>query len=100
MDVLEEIVREVKGHIRIMIDGGFRNGVDILKALALGAELVLIGRPVAIAAVGMGEKGVSFYFNTLKKDLQQAMILTGCQSLAEIDRDIIRRIDSRSSLQV
>jgi isopentenyl diphosphate isomerase/L-lactate dehydrogenase-like FMN-dependent dehydrogenase len=84
MDVIEEIVREVKGYIRIMIDGGFRNGVDILKALALGAEYVLIGRPVGIAAVGMGAKGVSFYFDNLKKDLCKAMILTGCASVSDI----------------
>ncbi len=96
MDVIEEIVREVKGYIRIMIDGGFRNGVDILKALALGAEYVLIGRPVGIAAVGMGAKGVSFYFDNLKKDLCKAMILTGCASVSDITPDIVRRIGERS----
>jgi isopentenyl diphosphate isomerase/L-lactate dehydrogenase-like FMN-dependent dehydrogenase/biotin carboxylase len=95
MDVLEEIVREVRGHIRIMIDGGFRNGVDILKALALGAEFVLIGRPIAIAAVGMGARGVSFYLNTIKQELEQAMILTGCTSIADITPDIVRKIGER-----
>ncbi|MBN1533659.1 MAG: alpha-hydroxy-acid oxidizing protein [Spirochaetes bacterium] len=92
MDVLEDIVKEVKGDIKIMIDGGFRNGVDILKALALGAEYVLIGRPVAIAAVGMGEEGTAFYLRHIKRELELAMILTGCNSLDEIQRDIVRRI--------
>ncbi len=96
MDVLEEIVREVKGHIRILVDGGFRTGVDILKALAVGAEYVLIGRPITIAAVGMGIKGVSFYLGTLKKELIQAMILTGCACIEDITPEIIRRIDGRS----
>ncbi|MDY6968415.1 MAG: alpha-hydroxy-acid oxidizing protein, partial [Spirochaetota bacterium] len=96
MDVLEEIVSEVKGHIRIIIDGGFRTGVDILKALALGAEFVLIGRPVSVAAVGMRDKGVSFYFNTLKNELEKAMILTGCQNLEEINNDIVKRIVSEN----
>ncbi len=88
MDVLEEIVREVKGRIRILIDGGFRTGVDVLKALALGADCVLIGRPLAIAAVGMGARGVSFYLANLKNELEQAMILTGCASVADIVPEI------------
>jgi isopentenyl diphosphate isomerase/L-lactate dehydrogenase-like FMN-dependent dehydrogenase/biotin carboxylase len=100
MDVIEEIVHEVKGHIRILIDGGFRNGVDILKALAAGADFVLIGRPVAIAAVGMAEKGVAYYLNNLKKDLQQAMILTGCSSIADISSDVVRKISERNYVPV
>ncbi len=100
MDVLEEIVNEVRGHIRILIDGGFRTGVDILKALALGAEFVLIGRPVAIAAVGMGAPGVSFYLNTLKKELEQAMILTGCARVTDIPPDLVRRINERNHVRV
>ncbi len=92
MDVLEEIVAAVKGSITIMIDGGFRDGVDVLKALALGAEFVLIGRPVAIAAVGMGIDGTSFYLNRIKDEFNKAMILTGCRNINEISRDIIRRI--------
>ena len=90
MDVLEEIVKEVKGRISIMIDGGFRNGADVLKALALGAEVVAIGRPVAIAAVGMGAEGTSFYLGHIRRELEKAMILTGCQTLNDIDREILR----------
>ena len=95
MDVLEDIVKAVKGHVRILIDGGFRTGVDILKALALGADFVLIGRPVTIAAVGMLDKGVSFYLKALKKELELAMILTGNRTIADISRDVITRMDSR-----
>ncbi|MFH0976995.1 MAG: alpha-hydroxy-acid oxidizing protein [Spirochaetota bacterium] len=91
MDVLEDIARAVKGHVRILIDGGFRTGVDVLKALALGADFVLIGRPVTIAAVGMLDKGVSFYLKALKKELELAMILTGSQNIADIPKDVVSR---------
>ncbi|MGL4369372.1 MAG: alpha-hydroxy-acid oxidizing protein, partial [Spirochaetota bacterium] len=84
MDVLPEIVRAIKGEIRIIADGGFRNGVDVLKGIAAGADAVLIGRPVAIAAVGMEEQGVAFYIKQLQKELKKAMILTGCQTIADI----------------
>ena len=92
MDVIEEIVNEVKGYVRIIIDGGFRTGVDILKSLALGADFILIGRPIAIAAVGMGTKGVSFYLDTIRRELKRAMILTGSESISEISEDIVKRI--------
>ncbi|HON78109.1 MAG TPA: alpha-hydroxy-acid oxidizing protein [Spirochaetota bacterium] len=95
MDVLEEIVDEVKGHVRIIIDGGFRTGVDILKALALGADYVLIGRPVAFAAIGMGARGVSFYLENLKRELGKAMILTGCRDIADITPDVVRKIHEK-----
>lgn len=83
-----------------MIDGGFRTGVDVLKALALGADYVLIGRPIAIAAVGMGPRGVSFYLNSLRRELEQAMILTGCERLADITSDIVRRLGERPPVSV
>ncbi len=93
MDVLEDIVSAVKGQVDILIDGGFRRGVDIMKALALGAEMVLIGRPIAIACVGAGAEGTSFYLKTIQTELKKAMILTGCQKLADIDRSLIMRLD-------
>lgn len=96
MDVIEDIVREVRGHIHILIDGGFRTGVDILKALALGAEYVLIGRPVAIAAVGMGSEAVAYYLKTLQAELKKAMILTGCATIDDITSDIVRKIHHNS----
>jgi len=92
MDVLEEIVAAVGKSITIMIDGGFRDGVDILKALALGADFVLIGRPVAIAAVGMGVEGTSFYLDKLKDEFKKTMILTGCKNVKDISSDLIRKI--------
>ncbi len=93
MDVLDEIVSEINGEIEVLVDGGFRKGVDILKALALGAKAVLIGRPVAIAVVGMGTEGTSFYLRHLKRDLEKAMILTGSGKVADISRGIIRKMN-------
>jgi isopentenyl diphosphate isomerase/L-lactate dehydrogenase-like FMN-dependent dehydrogenase len=92
MDVLEEIVSEVGDKMEVLVDGGFRKGVDILKALALGAKAVLIGRPVAIAVVGMGAEGTAFYLRQLKRDLEKAMILTGSGKVSAISRDIVRKI--------
>ena len=89
MDVLPDIVKVAKGRVSILIDGGFRSGVDIIKALALGADMVLIGRPVAVAAVGMYDRGVAFYLEQIRKELIHAMILTGCDTLADIPEDCI-----------
>lgn len=92
MDVLEDIVNAVGGSVRIMVDGGFRDGVDIIKAMGLGAEYILIGRPVAIAAVGMGVDGTAFYMNNIREELRKAMILTGCRSLSDITKDLVKEI--------
>ncbi len=89
-EVLPEIVSAVKGEIRVLIDGGIRSGEDILKALALGAEAVLIGRPVAIAAIGAEDEGVHLLFEQYKKELKHAMLLTGCRNLASIGPQVIR----------
>jgi isopentenyl diphosphate isomerase/L-lactate dehydrogenase-like FMN-dependent dehydrogenase/biotin carboxylase len=94
IDALPAIVREVKGSVRILIDGGFRNGVDILKGLASGADAILVGRPAAIAAVGMEAEGVFYYLRELQKELKKAMILTGCATIAEIDSDCILPVRS------
>lgn len=90
VEVLPEIAAAVKGAVKIFIDGGFRSGEDVLKALALGAEAVLVGRPVAIAAVGGGEKGVSMLYAKLLKELKTAMLLTGCDRLESIGAEAIK----------
>lgn len=89
-EVLPEIVSAVKGSIRIFLDGGIRSGEDVLKILALGAEAALIGRPVAIAAIGSEEDGVSAFYQQVREDMERAMLLTGCSSLSDIGPDVIR----------
>jgi isopentenyl diphosphate isomerase/L-lactate dehydrogenase-like FMN-dependent dehydrogenase len=90
-EVLPEIAAAVKGRIRIFADGGVRSGEDVLKMLALGAEAVLVGRPVATAAVGGGREGVAFLLSRYAEQLRTAMMYAGCASLAEISPGAVRR---------
>lgn len=87
IEVLEDIKRAVGNDIKIYIDGGFRHGEDVFKALAMGADGVLIGRPVMIAAEGADAYGVSVCLQKIIWELKNAMRMTGCRSLKEITRD-------------
>jgi len=89
LDVLPEIVRAVGKEIEILVDGGIRSGLDVLKCLALGAKAVLIGRPIAIAAVGGEREGVEFLLESYGKGLKEAMILTGQAKAGEISEEVI-----------
>ena len=90
-DVLPEIAAAVNGRIKVLVDGGIRDGSDILKMLALGADAVLIGRPICIAAFGAGQEGVSFFLKEKEMELKKAMVLTGCPDIGRIDPSIIVR---------
>ncbi|MEC7641039.1 MAG: alpha-hydroxy-acid oxidizing protein, partial [Nitrospinota bacterium] len=90
-DVLPEIAAAVAGRVKVLVDGGIREGVDILKMLALGADAVMIGRPICIAAFGAGKEGVEFFLKEKIRELKQAMILTGCSSVDRIDHAVIVR---------
>lgn len=89
-EVLPEIVDSVKGKIKILVDGGIRSGADILKALAIGADGVVIARTFVIAAYGGGEEGVKSYAAQLGAELEDAMTMCGVHSLKEITREIVR----------
>ena len=84
-EVLPSIADAVGGKITILADGGIRTGADVLKSLALGANAVLLGRPIAIGAVGEGKDGVAFVFRNMMEELKKAMIMTGCGSVKDID---------------
>ncbi|ABS34353.1 alpha-hydroxy-acid oxidizing protein [Clostridium botulinum] len=88
-DVLPEIAEAVKGKVTILADGGVRTGVDVLKMIALGADAVLIGRPFVTASFGGEREGVKIYVENLKSELKSAMVLTGCNSIKDIDEKII-----------
>ncbi|QPJ66263.1 MAG: ATP-grasp domain-containing protein [Candidatus Nitrohelix vancouverensis] len=90
-EVLPEISSAVAGRVKVIVDGGIREGVDILKMLALGADAVMIGRPVCIAAFGAGQEGVEFYLNQKRDELNKAMILTGCARADQVDASVIAR---------
>jgi isopentenyl diphosphate isomerase/L-lactate dehydrogenase-like FMN-dependent dehydrogenase len=89
VEVLPEIVKAVKGKMKIFIDGGIRTGLDVLKVLALGADAVLVGRPYAVAAYGGGAEGVAAYTKKLGAELVEGMVMTGCNSLKDINEEII-----------
>lgn len=88
--VIEEIRAAVGNQLKIFVDGGIRSGGDVFKCLALGADAVLIGRPVCHAAIGGGAEGVAMYFEKIKGELYDNMLITGCNTLSQITRDKIR----------
>ena len=88
-DVLPEIADEIKRKIPIMADGAVRTGYDVLKVLALGADVALIGRPLARLSLAGGEVAVKMYYKYVKDDLHRAMILTGCDTLKDVNMDIL-----------
>lgn len=89
--VLSTIADAVKGKVIIFADGGVRTGSDVLKLLALGADGVLVGRPLITGAFGGAVEGVEEVIKTLTKELYQAMILTGCNSIADINSNILEQ---------
>ncbi|XP_065111184.1 2-Hydroxyacid oxidase 1 [Paramisgurnus dabryanus] len=98
IDVLSEIVEAVEGKVEVFLDGGVRTGTDVLKALAMGAKAVFVGRPILWALACEGEKGVSNVLQLLREELHRALALTGCRSLKEVDRSLIRRSELISKI--
>ncbi|HEX7068546.1 MAG TPA: alpha-hydroxy-acid oxidizing protein [Candidatus Limnocylindria bacterium] len=90
LTVLPEIVEVVGGRIPVLFDSGIRGGADAFKALALGARAVCIGRPWAYGLAVDGADGVAAVMGYLMAELDITMALTGCTTLAEIDRDLLR----------
>ncbi|GMY34816.1 peroxisomal (S)-2-hydroxy-acid oxidase GLO4-like [Fagus crenata] len=90
INVLEEVVRAVVGRVPVFFDGGVRRGTDVFKALALGAQAVLIGRPVIFGLAAKGENGVRQVIQMLKDELELTMALSGCPSVKDITRGHVR----------
>ena len=88
-EVLPDIVDAVGGKMTILVDGAIRSGMDMFKALALGADAVLIGRPFVTTVYGGGEEGVQLYVQKLKAELADTMRMCGAHSLADIDRSML-----------
>ncbi len=82
--VLPEVVDEVGGRVTVLVDGGFRRGTDILKALALGAGAVMIGRPACWGLAAAGEDGVADVLRILRSELENTMVLAGTRSVTDI----------------
>lgn len=93
LDVLPEIVEALAAHghpIEVLMDGGIRRGTDVLKAIALGAKAVLLGRPVLWGLAAGGEAGVARVLRLLRDELDLAMALAGAPKVADLTRDLVR----------
>jgi 4-hydroxymandelate oxidase len=89
LDALPAVVEAVAGRVEVLVDGGVRRGTDVLKALALGARAVLIGRPIHWGLAVDGEAGVRHVLELLRAELARDLMLCGLASPGEIDRSLI-----------
>ncbi|QSJ18956.1 alpha-hydroxy-acid oxidizing protein [Nostoc sp. UHCC 0702] len=96
IEALAEIVAAVDGKAEVLLDGGIRRGTDILKALALGAKAVLIGRPVLWGLADRGQAGVSHVISLLQDEFSVAMALCGCIQLQDIDSSLVKSVNFAS----
>lgn len=86
IDILPEVVQAMAGRGEVFLDGGVRRGTDVIKALALGARAVLIGRPYLYGLAVAGQPGVRHVLEILRAELDQAMVLLGCDDVGALDR--------------
>jgi isopentenyl diphosphate isomerase/L-lactate dehydrogenase-like FMN-dependent dehydrogenase len=96
IEVLPGVVEAVAGRVPVLVDGGVRRGTDVVKAIALGASAVLIGRPYIWGLAAEGEAGVRRVLAMLRAEFELAMALTGCRSVGEITRDHVRMRPGRA----
>jgi 4-hydroxymandelate oxidase len=87
--VLAPIADAVHGRIEVLVDGGVRRGTDVLRALALGARAVLVGRPILWGLAVAGEEGAVAVLETLREEVDHAMALAGCARVEEATRDLV-----------
>ena len=87
IDALPRVVEAVAGRAEVLLDSGVRRGVDVLRARALGARAVLVGRPVVYALAAAGEEGVVHVLQLLREEVELGLRLLGCPSVAEVSRE-------------
>ena len=97
IDALPEVVDHVGGRVPVLVDGGIRRGTDVIKALALGAAAVLIGRPYCYGLSVAGSEGVRRVVEILRRELEAAMMLSGLPAIKDIDQDVLWDERPRSS---
>ncbi len=90
LDALPEVVEAVGGRVPVLMDGGVRDGVDVVIAMALGAAAVLVGRPTAWGLAVDGQAGVEAVLGFLRDGFVNAMANAGCRTVADIRRDLVR----------
>lgn len=89
-EVLKEIADAVKGSMKIFVDGGIRSGVDVFKALAMGADAVIIARPYVTSVYGGGEEGVKLYTDKMGAELADTMAMCGAGKIEDINASMMR----------
>jgi 4-hydroxymandelate oxidase len=89
-EVLPDVVEAVGDRCEIYVDGGIRRGSDVLKAIAVGARAVLVGRPILWGLAVAGENGAANVLEILRRELDEAMLLCGCTTLSDIDDSLLR----------
>jgi L-lactate dehydrogenase (cytochrome) len=99
LDVLPEVVEAVGSQVEVFMDGGVRRGTDIIKAICLGARAVLVGRAYAYGLGAAGMAGVARALEILRADLERALRLLGCSSIAELDRSYLNAKNHRVPAQ-
>ena len=88
-DAVAGVIDEVGGDAEVYVDGGVRSGTDVLKALALGARAVMVGRPVVWGLAVDGAAGVAAVLSTYREELEEAMVLVGASTVAEVTSDLV-----------
>ena len=89
IDVLPEIVDAVGKRLTVMVDSGFRRGSDVIKALALGAQAVMIGRPTLYGTAAAGEEGATHAITIFRQEIDRVLALIGCRSIAELNHEYL-----------
>ena len=90
-EVLPEVVEAVSDHCEVYVDGGIRRGSDVVKAIALGARAVLVGRPILWGLAIAGEEGAAEVLSILQRELDEAMLLCGCTTISDVDCSLLGR---------
>jgi len=91
IDVLPEIIAAVGTRLAVLVDSGFRRGTDVVKALALGAQAVMLGRATLYGLIAGGELGVDRALTILTSEIERVLGLLGCRDLADLTPALVRR---------
>ena len=94
---LPRIADAIAGRMPVLVDGGVRSGLDVVRMLALGADFVLLGRAWAYALAAAGEAGVAHALKLIEAEMRVAMALTGCTKIGEIDEQVLDRSSNQAT---
>ena len=95
---LPRVADAIAGRLQVLVDGGVRSGLDVVRMLALGADFVLLGRGWAYALAGAGQAGVAHVLNLIDAEMRVAMALTGCTRVTDIDSQLLERTGNQATI--